>query len=117
MSRKPSATDFVVTVPDVGRFTFAKRTMRDEIAIQVKYAEMIDGVTPTDWLVTVCGMLAALSVLTVSAPEDWDIEEFDPGDSETYRKLGLVFNALSAKEDDFRRSKSEAGKASGAGAV
>lgn len=103
--RKPSQNDFTVQVPDVGYFTFARRKMSDEVAIQVEFARIIDGVTPTQWLEIVAGSISALKVLTVRAPEGWDINELDPLDDDSYAKLIAVHSALTSKEQSFRRSK------------
>ena len=101
--RRPSETDFVVQVDGVGGFTFARRRMADEIAIQVEYAKTLNGAPATDWLALVAGWLSALRVLTVRAPADWDIDEMDPLDDETYAKLARVHDALNEKERSFRR--------------
>ena len=105
MSRAPSDSDFTVEVEGVGRFTFGRRRMRDEVAIQVEYARLIDGVEPTVWLQTVCGWISVLSVLTVRAPAGWNIDELDPLDPVTYEQMGKVFDALSDKERSFRGNK------------
>lgn len=100
--RKPREDDFVVNVEGVGSFTFGRRTMRDEIAIQVEYARIIDGVTPTPWLENVGGWMATLRILTVRAPEGWDLDDMDPLEPETYENLFRVYSALREKEDFFR---------------
>jgi hypothetical protein len=114
MARQPKPTDFRVPVPNVGDFVFAKRTMRDEVATQVEYARMLDGVTPTPWLEAVCGAMADLGVLTVKAPDGWDIESMEPHDPETYAKLIAVHRGLLEKERSFRSGSAQAGEASGA---
>lgn len=116
MAKTPKPTDFRVTVPDVGDFVFGKRTMRDEIATQVEYARMIDGVSPTPWLEAVCGAMADLSVLTVRSPEGWDIEAMEPHDPETYAKLIAVHRGLLEKERTFRRGSAKVDEAVGPGA-
>jgi hypothetical protein len=103
MARSAMATDFDVMVEGIGNFRFAKRTMRDELAIQVEYARMIDGVIPTDWLHSVAGWISALTVLTVKAPDGWDIEAVDPLDPDTYANLALVYEALVTRERSFRK--------------
>lgn len=103
MARQGNATDFSVDVEGVGTFQFGRRTMRDEIKIQVEYARLIEGVEPTEWLAVVAGWIATLKVLTVMAPADWDIEEMDPLDDETYARLARVHQALVDKERSFRR--------------
>lgn len=116
MARKPQDTDFVVNVEGVGSFTFGRRTMRDEIAAQVEFARIIDGVQPTEWLKVVAGCISALRVMTVRAPADWDIEGMDPTDDETYAKLVRVHQALIEKERSFRRKPEPVGEGSSASA-
>lgn len=103
MSRRPQPTDFIVPVDGVGNFTFGKRTMADEIKIQVEYARIIEGVEPTEWLSRVGGWISTLKVLTVRAPEGWDIDEMDPLDEKVYEDMMLVYLALRSREDTFRR--------------
>lgn len=112
--RAPKPTDFRVPVEGVGDFVFGKRTMSDEIAIQVDFARMIQGVEPTNWLVVVCGALSDLRALTVSMPDSWDLETLDPLDEDAYSNLVKVHSALREKEQSFRRAKREANQASGA---
>lgn len=100
--RKASDTDFVVEVEDVGRFTFGKRKMKDEIVIQREYADMIGGVDPTPWLSTVCTWIATFRVLIVAAPKEWDIDELDPQEPESYAIMAKVHNALVERERSFR---------------
>jgi len=110
MAREAQKTDFSVDVEGVGTFVFARRTMRDEIKIQREFARIIDGVEPTAWLATVGGWIADLSVLTVEAPEGWNIEELDPLDDETYAKLARVHTQLRDKERSFRGQSATGGK-------
>lgn len=102
MEREAQKTDFVVVVDGVGTFTFARRSMRDEIKIQREFARIIDGVEPTAWLATVGGWIADLTVLTVDAPEGWNIDSMDPLDDETYARMSRVHDALRKQERSFR---------------
>lgn len=102
MAREAAETDFVVEVDGVGSFTFGKRTMRDEIKVQVEYARFIEGVEPTEWLALVAGWISTLKVMTVRAPDGWNLDELDPMDDNTYAKLQKVNQGLSAKERSFR---------------
>lgn len=116
MNRQPAATDFFVPVEGVGTFSFAKRMLRDELRIAAEYSRLTEGVeTPTDWLAIVAGWIAALKVLTVTAPEGWDIDVMDPLDQDTYDKLRKVHAALREKENSFRKGKTETGKAARSG--
>lgn len=110
MARQARETDYTVSIEGVGMFAFGRRTMRDEIAIQVEYARIIDGVTPTDWLALVGGWMSALRILTVRAPDGWDIDALDPTDPETYSKLSRVYEALTEKERSFRQQPKPAGE-------
>lgn len=115
MSRRPQETDYTVTVEGVGSFTFGRRTMRDEFAIQVEYARIIEGVEPTVWLQTMGGWVSTLRVLTVRAPSDWDVDGMDPTEDESYAKIRLVYETLLEQERSFRRGSAVASKAGGAG--
>jgi hypothetical protein len=114
MSRPAAASDFPVDVPNVGAFFFAKRMLRDEMRIAAEYSRLTEGVeTPSTWLAIVAGWISALKVLTVSAPQGWDIDAMDPLDPATYDKLRDVHSALREKEDSFRAGAGKAGQASG----
>jgi len=117
MARNPKESDFVVQVEGVGQFTFARRTMRDEISIQVEYARIIDGAEPTGWLQAVGGWISTLKVLTVRSPEGWDLDTLDPLDPDTYAKMDAVYGGLSARERSFRRKSAEASEGNGSSVV
>ena len=117
MARKGNVTDFQVSVEGVGIFKFGRRNMSDEIKIQVEYARLIEGVEPTEWLQTVCGWIAAFKVLTVLAPEGWDIDAMDPLDNDTYKNMALVYEALREKERSFRSVPQQVSEAERTGPV
>lgn len=103
MARISKTTDYTVSVEGVGTFTFGRRAMRDEVDVQREYAAILGGVQPTAWLEVVGNWISTLKVLTVRAPDGWDIEEMDPLDNATYAKMKRVYDALSEKELSFRR--------------
>lgn len=111
--RPPSKDDFAVTVPKIGTFMFAKRTMADEIQIQVEYSRLVQGVQPIEWLSLLATWMSALRVLTVSAPAGWDIDGMDPTDEDTYTELFTVHSALVTKEGSFRDAKRLASQKAG----
>lgn len=113
MARIPKETDFTVDVEGVGKFTFARRTMRDELAIQREYADILGGVEPTDWLAIIAGWFSTFRVLIVYAPSDWSLDDMDPLDPATYQKLAKVHKALTEKERSFRPGLEQAGQGSG----
>lgn len=117
MARTALPNDFVVPVDGIGSFTFGRRTMRDEMKIQVEYAKYIDGATPTDWLASVAGWIACLNVMTVRAPDGWNIDEMDPLDDDTYEKIAKVYGELDKKERSFRPKRIQASEASGAQSI
>lgn len=88
-----------VVVPGIGTFRFRHRTLKDELRIGVEYSRLTEDVeSPTKWLAVLATIIATLSVLTVRAPDGWDIEAMDPLDPETYLRLVAVHNALIAAE-------------------
>jgi len=113
-TRLPKETDFTVEVEGIGRFTFGRRTMADELAIQREFADILQGVEPTNWLSLVGEWLSVLRVLTVSVPAGWDTDEMDPLDDDTYARLNKVYKALRDQERSFRPGKAPAGETGGA---
>lgn len=117
MSRIPSPTDFQIPVDGIGTFTFARRRMRDEMAIAAEFSRLTEGVeTPTPYLASVAGWISTIKVLTVEAPEGWDMDSMDPLDEDTYAKLVKVHTALREKEASFRGGAKQDGEAKRAGA-
>lgn len=109
-----SATDFYIEVEPHGTFTFARRTMRDELRILAEVSRLTEGLeNPTNQLSVLAGWIAPLKVLTVKAPDGWDIDTMDPLDPAVYEKLIKVYGALRDKEDSFRPGAAGGVKASG----
>lgn len=101
--RDRKASDFVVPVEGIGSFTFGKRTLRDDIAIAAEYSRLTEGVeTPTEWLAFISGCVSALTVLTVSAPDGWVLDEIDPLSEDGYASIVKVHSALRSAEIRFR---------------
>lgn len=106
MNRTPADTDFHIDIEGIGNFVFARRTMRDELRIATEYSRLTEGVlTPTPWLSSVAGWIATLKVMTVSAPDGWDLEGMDPLDEAVYGRIGRVNTELRIKEGHFRKAK------------
>lgn len=119
MSRIPNAaTDFVVPVDGIGVFTFAKKSLRDQFAIEAEYSRLTEGLdSVTTFLWNIATATSTLVVLTVSAPPGWDIETLDPEDPESYLKLMKVWGALRDKQAAFRQAAKKPGEGEGQGAV
>jgi hypothetical protein len=116
MSRAPSATDFHVDVPGVGHFIFAKRTMRDEMRVAAEYSRLTEGVeTPTEFLASMAGWISTLKVMTVEAPDGWDLDMMDPFDDEASENILKAYAGLRAKEASFRKTKNPPVEGDGAG--
>ena len=116
-TRPSSPTDYQVDVENVGTFTVARRTMRDEFKIAAEYSRITEGVeTPTRFLSYFARAFSCCKVLTVIAPDGFDLEGIDPLDDESYAALIAFNEALTAKEEDFRRQSGKGVKAGGADA-
>lgn len=108
-------TTYSVTVDGVGTFTFAKRSMRSNLAVAAEYSRLTEGVeNPVPFLDTVATWMSTLKVLTVNAPDGWVLDDMDPEDTDTYARLGKVYSALRGKEDSFRRGANPVGPPTGA---
>lgn len=112
--RRPQNSDYFETVEGIGRFRFARRKLADELQIQRLFAEYAGGVEPTAWLTTLAEYLSTLKVLTVEAPEGWDMDDMDPLDNDTYTKISRVFVALREREERFRAGPAANGQGAGA---
>ncbi len=109
---------YTVDVEGIGVFHFARRTMRHEFRVQAEYSRLTEGVeTPTANLEIMAAVFAQLRVLTVLAPEGWDLDTVDPLDPEEYERLVRVHAAMRAKEGSFRRPSQANGQAAGPGNV
>lgn len=113
MARAAHSTDFNLTVEGVGIFVFGRRTLGDQIKINVEFARLIEGVEPTAWLDTVGTWLSTLKVLMVRCPEEFVVDDLDPLDDNTYAKLKLIYQALVEQERSFRRKPVPPGPPSG----
>ena len=126
--RAASATDFTIPLPEVGDFTFARRTMGDMLKIRALYVPMMNELSPLpvsedssagiaevndatiqadDWQLNLwVAFVAAYKVLIVAHPEDWtdDITDLDVN-SVGVEKVTELAILLSAKESSFRLKK------------
>lgn len=116
MSEMASPNEFTVSVEGIGSFTFAYRKMRHELSIAAEFSRICEGVeTPNAFLNTVGDWISTLRVLTLQAPDGWDLDELDPLDSDDYGRLFRVYSALRAKEDSFRGRAVKTGEEAGQG--
>ena len=100
--RKPSATDFTITLPDVGDFVFARRTMGDLLKIRTNFLLLTGEQGNTDDELAFFGaFMSAYPVLAVSCPAGW--EDIGAVDAATH-SLNIISlsKLLRDKEDSFR---------------
>ena len=116
--RKPSNSDFSVSVEGVGDFVFGYRKMRDQIAIDTEIAKLTEGLNLVpDYLITFVGAFAAIKVLAVEYPDKWDPENLDPLEEDSFSELLAVHRALREKERTFRAGTPKGGQVTGQGAI
>jgi hypothetical protein len=96
------ANDHVVQVEAIGAFTFARRTMRLQQALNVELRRRDGGVELDQEAQIVNIALATLAVLTVDAPEGWDPDNADPFDPDVIPNIIAVWGALRLAEESFR---------------
>ena len=103
MNRAPHPGDFTFPVEGVGAFTFGRRGMLDQIAIERVYAELTGGLIPyASVFGELCSKIADLKVLTVKAPDGWSLDALDPMDESSYAKINAIWEGLREAELRFR---------------
>jgi hypothetical protein len=108
--------DFPVEVEGMGRFIFARKTMRDVYAIRGEYAAVTSNNFTEEGGFADIGALAFITLnrLMVSAPSDFDLAGLDPvTDDDAEPKIVKVFLALREKELSFRPQPKADGAAEG----
>ena len=97
---------FGLDVDGVGVFQVKRRTMLTEIEVAAEVNRLVGGQEDlSDWLRGLVQTVATLKVQIVEAPDDFDIEELDPDDPDSYALMTRVYRAIKAKEGDFRSGK------------
>lgn len=102
-----SPNQFTLDVEDIGRFTFRKRTLMMQAAIECEYARLTEGLLlVTPYLEQLAGSLADIRVLMVTGPKGWgvkDLDEMDADDPEVLPRLQKVWSALRDKQASFQK--------------
>lgn len=120
--RPAAPTDFTVSVPGVGDFIFARRTIGDGIRIRREFARLVGDVLLAEADVELsawANIVATITILRVVTPPAFagDIEAIPVTDEAgTMDQLVLVFDALRAKEGTFRSRPASPSTPSGEGA-
>lgn len=93
-----------VDVEGIGRFTFHKRRISDQVRIEAEANRMMGGASDDGALYNVAIAASTLRQLVAEAPEGWDVDDIDPLDGdEVEAKLWSVYRSLRAAEETFRR--------------
>ena len=74
----------------------------DEVKIQAEAERILGGATTNETLQAVARAIAELQVLTVTAPDGWDVEEVDPFDDDAVAEVMRAHGGLRAAEVKFR---------------
>ena len=119
-TRPPKDTDFTVSLPDVGDFVFARRTLGDAMKIRGRYLRLLaeSGASESDdydpELSGYANVIATISVLLVSAPApQWaNPEAIDLMSApQATDQIVALYTLLGEKEDSFRRQAAGPGTA------
>lgn len=102
MARAPQPTDYVVSVEGVGAFTFQRRTIRANFAVRAEYARLSEGEPLTEDDELLANAIADLKVLSVAAPDGWNVDGMDATDPDAYATVLKVWGAFREKERSFR---------------
>ena len=109
-------SQYSIDVPGIGKFTFRGRvSFRDAGRIGGEYYDFCGGIEPPkgSWLDAVASAYSEMKVLTVAAPDGWNLDTLDPQDQDSYRKFMEVSSARRAEEARFRGGSEVGGKAGG----
>jgi hypothetical protein len=97
------AAPLEVTVDGIGVFTFRHRALRDQFRIEGEASRLLGGPVDDPLLRAGAVAFATLAVLTITAPDGWNLDTLDPFDpSGSAGRLFQVHGALREAEDRFR---------------
>jgi hypothetical protein len=116
----PLPATFTLDMPDLGKFTFRRRTIGDDLRIMADYDRLTGGLeNPSQLLDSLATALATYKVLAAGWPSpEWAplrVEQMDTLADDRTAALLSLFGALSAREDEFRPEAKRRFKAAGPG--
>ena len=113
---KPKDTDYLIDLPNVGSFRFAKATLADRAAIRSRYLAITKDSTDAE-LQAFAVILAKHAVLCVDAPDGW--EELDDVAMTDWHEQQLItlYSMLNDLESSFRSGAGKGSQAQGQGVV
>lgn len=98
MLLQPSEKTFSADVENIGSFTFKYPRVMDELAIDAKAADLLDGnKNPSVYANNIAYEMATLSFVTVKAPEGWNLEKIY-----NYKELDAVYQVYLQRVLQFR---------------
>jgi hypothetical protein len=93
---------FSIDVEGEGRFVFRRRGMKLGLAVMAEEARILPEGTEDAGLRGMVRAYALVKVQLVEAPAGFDLDEFDPDDDASYRRLAAVSLALVEKEAELK---------------
>ena len=112
----PKDSDYVIDMPDVGNFRFAKATLSDRAAIRARYLALVKDSEDSE-LQAFATILAKHAVLCVDAPKEWrDLDTLAMTEWHE-QQLVILYSKLNEMEHSFRTSAIQGSQAQGQGVV
>lgn len=108
--------DFTAEVEGLGTFGFRERTMRMGYRVEEEVLKILGGTASHPLIYMETKKFAELSLLTVQAPDGWNIETLDHLDEDDRKLLTQVWEAFRSAEDTFRAGRREKRSGARAGA-
>lgn len=103
---------FHVNVDGVGKFTFRRRTYELGLEIESRVLKSVgNDFQAHPVFVRAARKYQDLRVLTVDAPDGWDLTDMDPLDQDQIDQVEKVWEAFREAEDTFREERKAKRKA------
>jgi len=97
-----SDKQFQVKVEGVGPFTFRKRTLALQVALEAEAQRMVGGICLDPGLVGAANEIATIQTLMLQGPPGFSLDDMDPLDLEAQATLHQIYEALRVAEEEFR---------------
>ena len=113
---KPKDSDYLIDLPNVGTFRFAKATLSDRAAIRSRYIAIVKDSADAE-LQAFAAILAKHATLCVDAPDGWDsLDDMEMTDWHE-QQLITLYSMLYGLESSFRSGAGKGSQAQGQGVV
>jgi hypothetical protein len=112
----PKDSDYIIDMPDIGSFRFAKATLGDRAAIRSRYLAIVKDSDDNE-LQAFATILAKHAVLCVDAPKEWlDLDVLVMTEWHE-QQLVILYSKLNELEHSFRTGAIQGSQAQGQGTV